>query len=122
MNEAMRRDLADLAEQVRTVDLRDRALTTSRRITVRRRAMAVTAVAVTMVLAGTAVVLRPDRGPTVAPITPTPSLEPSPSPVPTSPPAPTVADTASHPPASPRPPSARGSPRRHRPCPAPRST
>jgi hypothetical protein len=54
---ALRADLADLAEQVAIVDLRDRALTTSRRLAVRRATLA--AVALIVAVAGVAVVLRP---------------------------------------------------------------
>ncbi|GHJ12232.1 hypothetical protein [Micromonospora sp. AKA38] len=86
----LRFDLADLADEVTPVDLRDRALRTSRRLGI-RRAVA-TSAAVLLVLAaatGTALAIRPDGSapapavpsvtstpPPVEP-TPTPSVEPS---------------------------------------------
>lgn len=89
----LRFDLADLADEVTPVDLRDRTLRTSRRLGV-RRAVA-TSAAVLLVLAaatGTALAIRPDGSaptpalpsvtstpPPVEP-TPTPSVEPSRSP------------------------------------------
>ena len=86
------------------VDLRERALTTSRRITVRRRALASAAVAVTAVIAGTAFLLRPAPadvapGPSATSASPRRTDEPTPTPAS----SPTVADTTSHPPAKPAP-------------------
>jgi hypothetical protein len=59
-------DLADLAEQVTIVDLRDRTLRTSHNLGVRRTAVAaVVAVVVLAIGAGTAVAGLPDRHPPV---------------------------------------------------------
>ncbi|MET7834049.1 hypothetical protein [Micromonospora sediminicola] len=86
----LRFDLADLAEEVTPVDLRDRALRTSRRLGI-QRAVATSAAALVVLAAatGTALAIRPNSqapapaGPSVTstapPVdsTPTPSVEPS---------------------------------------------
>ena len=97
-----RADLADLAEDVTPVDVRDRVLATSRRIG-RRRVIIGVAAAVAFLAAagGVAVAAVPDRG--AAPIlppsdsTPWPSPEPSvgPTPGPTTEPSRPVESTAS---------------------------
>jgi len=97
-----RADLADLAEDVTPVDVRDRVLATSRRIG-RRRVIGGVAAAVAFLAAagGVAVAAVPDRG--AAPIlppsdsTPWPSPEPSvgPTPGPTTDPSRPVESTAS---------------------------
>ncbi|SBT63474.1 hypothetical protein GA0070622_0426 [Micromonospora sediminicola] len=88
----LRFDLADLAEEVTPVDLRDRALRTSRRLGI-QRAVATSAAALVVLAAatGTALAIRPNSqapapaGPSVTstapPVdsTPTPSVEPSPT-------------------------------------------
>lgn len=92
MTEQLRDGLADLADEVEFVDLRDRALATSRRLTIRRRVVVATAgvAVVAAFVAGTAAVqstaLRP---PTVPPGSgsPTSSSTPAPS---ASPPRPVV--------------------------------
>ncbi|MGC4885996.1 TolB family protein [Micromonospora sp. DT227] len=89
----LRFDLADLADEVTPVDLRDRALRTSRRLAVRRAVATSAAVLLALAAAtGTALAIRPDGSapapalpsvtstpPPVQP-TPTPSVEPSRSP------------------------------------------
>ncbi|MFI7247473.1 WD40 repeat domain-containing protein [Micromonospora chalcea] len=89
----LRFDLADLAEEVTPVDLRDRALRTSRRLGIQRAAATSAAVLVVLAAAtGTALAIRPNSqapvpaGPSVTvtapPVetTPTPSAEPSSTP------------------------------------------
>ena len=89
----LRFDLADLAEEVTPVDLRDRALRTSRRLGLQRAAATSAAVLVVLAAAtGTALAIRPNSqtpvpaGPSVTvtapPVepTPTPSAEPSSTP------------------------------------------
>ncbi|GAA4568355.1 hypothetical protein GCM10023176_22570 [Micromonospora coerulea] len=105
-HDRLRLDLADLADEATPVDLRDRALRTSRRLGI-QRAVATSAAAVVLVAAaaGTALAVRPNgQAPTPAPAGPsitsswppvevTPTPEPSssasadPSPDPSSPPA-----------------------------------
>ncbi|MGB2567693.1 hypothetical protein ACPFP2_04455 [Micromonospora citrea] len=63
-DQRLRLDLADLAEEVTPVDLRDRALRTSRRLGIRRAVANSAAVVVLLGAAtGTAVAIRPDAGP-----------------------------------------------------------
>ncbi|MGR6316403.1 hypothetical protein Q2K19_11050 [Micromonospora soli] len=95
-HDRLRFDLADLAEEVTPVDLRDRALRTSRRLGV-QRAVATSAAALVMVAAatGTALAIRPNgqaplpqpAGPsttvTVPPVEVTPTPDPSASAEPT---------------------------------------
>ncbi|SCG60759.1 TolB-like translocation protein [Micromonospora coxensis] len=90
-DQRLRLDLADLAEEVTPVDLRDRALRTSRRLGIRRAVASSAAVVVLLGAAtGTAVAIRPDAGP--APMLPggTPwatagSSAPTPHPTPPAP-------------------------------------
>ncbi|MBQ0891524.1 hypothetical protein KBX37_00125 [Micromonospora sp. U56] len=79
-DQRLRLDLADLAEEVTPVDLRDRALRTSRRIGI-QRAIATSAAAVVLFGAatGTAFAILPNRGADPVPGT-TPSVTASPSP------------------------------------------
>ncbi|MEV4540172.1 TolB family protein [Micromonospora echinaurantiaca] len=79
-DQRLRLDLADLADEVTPVDLRDRALRTSRRIGI-QRAVATSAAAVVMLAAatGTAFAILPNRGTDPLPAT-TPSVTASPSP------------------------------------------
>ncbi|RKN13975.1 hypothetical protein D7147_29460 [Micromonospora musae] len=79
-DQRLRLDLADLAEEVTPVDLRDRALRTSRRIGT-QRAVATSAAVVLMLAAatGTAFAILPGRGADPLPAT-TPSITASPSP------------------------------------------
>jgi hypothetical protein len=89
----LRHGLAELAQQVRPVDLRDRVLRTSRRIAVRRAMMTSTAVvAVLGVVSGVAFAMLPQRGAVPPPPTgATPAVSPdrsqsaSPSPSPSAP-------------------------------------
>ncbi|MBB5110755.1 hypothetical protein AB0K27_02755 [Micromonospora echinospora] len=89
----LRFDLADLAEEVTPVDLRDRALRTSRRLGIQRAAATSAAVLVVLAAAtGTALAIRPNSqtpvpaGPSVTATAPpvettaTPSAEPSSTP------------------------------------------
>jgi hypothetical protein len=75
--DALRLDLADLANEVRPVDLRDRSLAASRRIRT-RRAMVSSAVVVALVVAGVALLARPGRERALPPVGPTITLAPSP--------------------------------------------
>ncbi|GAB3054905.1 hypothetical protein [Micromonospora schwarzwaldensis] len=81
----LRFDLADLADEVTPVDLRDRALRTSRRLGI-RRAVATSAAALLVLAAatGTALAIRPDGSapaPAVPSVTSTPPpVEPTPTP------------------------------------------
>ncbi|MEU4716880.1 hypothetical protein AB0F73_24955 [Micromonospora purpureochromogenes] len=79
-DQRLRLDLTDLAEEVTPVDLRDRALRTSRRIGI-QRAIATSAAAVVLFGAatGTAFAILPNRGADPVPGT-TPSVTASPSP------------------------------------------
>ncbi|GAA3748062.1 hypothetical protein [Micromonospora maritima] len=80
----LRFDLADLAEEVTPVDLRDRALRTSRRLGIQRAVVtSAAALAVLAVATGTALAIRPN-GPAPAPAGPSvtstaPSVEPTPT-------------------------------------------
>ncbi|WP_446212014.1 hypothetical protein [Micromonospora sp. IBSANI012] len=87
-DQRLRLDLADLAEEVTPVDLRDRALRTSRRIGI-QRAIATSAAAVVLFGAatGTAFAILPNRGADPVPGT-TPSVTASPSPTPSPTPSP----------------------------------
>ncbi|MGN9889216.1 hypothetical protein [Micromonospora sp. L31] len=87
-DQRLRLDLADLAEEVTPVDLRDRALRTSRRIGI-QRAVATSAAAVVLFGAatGTAFAFLPNRGADPIPGT-TPSVTASPSPTPSPTPSP----------------------------------
>jgi hypothetical protein len=91
MSEELRRALHDLATEVSVVDLRDRALATSRRMTRRRQALtAATVVAVVAVLGGVTAALWPrgrntDPPPPAESPTPTASASASPSPEPSTP-------------------------------------
>lgn len=82
-DDRLRLDLADLADEVSPVDLRDRALRTSRRLGI-QRAVATSAAAVVMLGAatGTAFALMPrDGGPAPMPATtPSTTLTPTPTP------------------------------------------
>ncbi|MFC4149212.1 hypothetical protein ACFO0M_23420 [Micromonospora mangrovi] len=79
-HDRLRSDLAGLADEVTPVDLRDRALRTSRRLGV-QRTVATTAAALVLVAAatGTALAVRPNGSPPPAPAGPTVSESPSPS-------------------------------------------
>ncbi|WP_200208191.1 hypothetical protein [Micromonospora coerulea] len=104
-DDRLRLDLADLADEVTPVDLRDRALRTSRRLGI-QRAVATSAAALVLLAAatGTAFAIRPDGGaPAPAPagpsltaswppveVTPTPELSASPPATTTSEPAATA--------------------------------
>ncbi|WBB65731.1 hypothetical protein [Micromonospora sp. WMMD812] len=100
-DDRLRLDLASLADEVTPVDLRDRALRTSRRLGI-QRAVATTAAAFVLVGAatGTAFAIRPDA------TAPTPLPADSPSIVDTTPPAPPAPPTPSVAPSTPTPPAA----------------
>ncbi|MEH0822125.1 MULTISPECIES: hypothetical protein [unclassified Micromonospora] len=104
-DQRLRLDLADLADEVTPVDLRDRALRTSRRIGI-QRAIATSAAVVVLFGAatGTAFAVLPNRGADPVPgtspsVTASPSPTASPTPSPTTSPsiAPPVASTSSQP-------------------------
>lgn len=101
----LRHDLTELAEEVTTVDLRDRVLRTSHRLGI-QRAMAMSATAVVMFVAATgtayALLPRPASGPSPAqtpsvthpaPPDPTPSTAATTGPTPSTPPASTLSGT-----------------------------
>ncbi|MFI5487717.1 hypothetical protein ACIBXA_28290 [Micromonospora echinaurantiaca] len=96
-DQRLRLDLADLAAEVTPVDLRDRALRTSRRIGI-QRAVATSAAAVVMLAAatGTAFAILPNRGTDPLPAT-TPSVTASPSPSASPSATPSVTDSPSAP-------------------------
>jgi len=81
---ALRTDLADLADEVRMVDLRDRSLAVSRRIR-NRRAVVGSSLAVALVVAGVAFVARPGRHEALPPVAPTVTQAPTPEPTATVP-------------------------------------
>jgi dipeptidyl aminopeptidase/acylaminoacyl peptidase len=90
-HDRLRSDLAGLADEVTPVDLRDRALRTSRRLGI-QRTVATTAAALVLVAAatGTALAVRPNGAPTPDPAGPsvtatTPGPDSTPSRVPTEP-------------------------------------
>jgi hypothetical protein len=94
-------DLADLAEQVTVVDLRDRALRTSRKLRTRRTILAAaTAFAVLAIGAGTALAVLPGRH-TASPVSPGPSGQPSTNATPSRTASPTSAPSTSASPSSP---------------------
>ncbi|RZU72470.1 hypothetical protein EV384_0837 [Micromonospora kangleipakensis] len=101
-HDRLRLDLAGLADEVTPVDLRDRALRTSRRLGI-QRAVATSATALVLLAAatGTAFAIRPDGGaPAPGPAGPSvtaswPPVEVTPTPAPTaSPPAATTSEPA----------------------------
>jgi hypothetical protein len=96
MNDRLHNDLADLADQVAVVDLRSRALRTSRRITLQRRLTAVAAaVAVIAIGAGGAFAFSgQDQKPVPAGST-SPSPSTSPSGLPSAQPSGSVSDSPS---------------------------
>ncbi len=74
----LRRELSEAATEVGTVDLRERALATSRRIRIRRTAATTVAgLAVAALALGTAVAVRTDRSPAPPAVTPSPTLLPT---------------------------------------------
>ncbi|WP_433127966.1 TolB family protein [Micromonospora sp. CA-240977] len=94
-DQRLRLDLADLAEEVTVVDLRDRTLRTSRRLGI-QRTVATSAAALVLIAAaaGTAFAIRPDQSPA-----PLPADSPSVTATPTAPPSPTSSpSTPSSPP------------------------
>ncbi|MCW3813797.1 hypothetical protein ONA91_04915 [Micromonospora sp. DR5-3] len=79
-HDRLRLDLADLAEEVTPVDLRDRALRTSRRLGI-QRAVATSAAALVMIAAatGTALAIRPNgQAPAPQPAGPSTTVTPTP--------------------------------------------
>lgn len=96
-DQRLRLDLTELAEEVTPVDLRDRALRTSRRIGV-QRAIATSAAVVVLLGAatGTAFAILPDRGADPIPGT-TPSVTASPSPTTSPSPSPTTSPSVAPP-------------------------
>ncbi|MGK5441130.1 hypothetical protein ACSNN7_04765 [Micromonospora sp. URMC 105] len=96
-DQRLRLDLAELAEEVTPVDLRDRALRTSRRIGI-QRAIATSAAAVVLLGAatGTAFAILPNRGADPIPGT-TPSVTASPSPTAPPTPSPTTSPSVAPP-------------------------
>ncbi|MEU8152792.1 hypothetical protein AB0B94_03895 [Micromonospora sp. NPDC048986] len=87
-DQRLRLDLTALADEVTSVDLRDRTLRTSRRLGI-QRAVATSAAALVLIAAaaGTALAIRPDQSPNPLPAdtpsvtaTPTPSASPTPTP------------------------------------------
>ncbi|MEV4654599.1 hypothetical protein [Micromonospora sp. NPDC049301] len=100
-DQRLRLDLTALADEVTSVDLRDRTLRTSRRLGI-QRAVATSAAALVLIAAaaGTAFAIRPDQSPTPLPAD-TPSVTASPSPTQSPTPTPsTSADTPGAPPSS----------------------
>ncbi|MEU4402107.1 TolB family protein [Micromonospora orduensis] len=98
-DQRLRLDLAALADEVTSVDLRDRTLRTSRRLGI-QRAVATSAAALVLIAAatGTAFAIRPNESPPPLPadtpsVTATPSQSPSPTPS-------TSVDTPAAPPSS----------------------
>jgi hypothetical protein len=78
----LRRGLSRMAGEVDVVDLRDRALTTSHRVLVRRvTATAVTGLAVVAVALSTAAAVHTDRSPTTADTSPTAAPSPATLPI-----------------------------------------
>jgi hypothetical protein len=81
-DDRLRAGLADLAEQVTVVDLRDRALRSSHRIAIRRTMLGgVAALAVLAAAGGTAFAVLPQRHNALPPAVVNPTGSPSPSPV-----------------------------------------
>lgn len=80
----LRAGLADLADEVAQVDLRDRVLRTSHALRVRRAVAITSAVATVIVAIGVVVVTRPDprTAPMVPAVTPSPTIAPSVTPTP----------------------------------------
>ncbi len=96
MNDRLHNDLADLAEQVAVVDLRDRALRTSRRITLRRRlTAAAVAVAVITIGAGGAFAFSGQENKPVPAGSTSPSPSASPSDLPSVQPSGSVSESPS---------------------------
>ncbi|MET8355872.1 hypothetical protein [Micromonospora sp. NPDC005171] len=99
-DQRLRLDLTALADEVTSVDLRDRTLRTSRRLGI-RRAVVTSAAALVLVAAaaGTAFAIRPDQSPNPLPAD-TPSITPTPTPTqsPTPTPSTSVDDTPVAPP------------------------
>ncbi|WP_307935775.1 hypothetical protein [Salinispora arenicola] len=94
-HDRLRLDLADLADEVNPVDLRDRALRTSRRLGI-RRAVATSAAVVALIgaAAGTAFAVIPRAdGPAPLPADSPSVISASPAPVPTADPAPSAPST-----------------------------
>ncbi|HEY6593690.1 MAG TPA: hypothetical protein VI011_06230 [Asanoa sp.] len=75
----LRADLADLAEDVIPVDLRDRTLTTSHRLGRRRTAVRTAAALAVLAAAGVGFAVLPDRGVTLLPPAVTPSVTTGPT-------------------------------------------
>ncbi|MFG1867878.1 TolB family protein [Micromonospora arborensis] len=96
--ERLRLDLNDLADEVDRVDLRDRALRTSRRLGI-QRTIATSAAALVLIAAatGAALAIRPERALDPMPAdSPTISISPSPTPDPT--PSPSTSSLVAPPP------------------------
>ncbi|MEU8128365.1 hypothetical protein AB0B68_14215 [Micromonospora sp. NPDC049049] len=99
-DQRLRLDLTALADEVTSVDLRDRTLRTSRRLGI-QRAVATSAAALVLVAAaaGTAFAIRPDQSPPPLPAdTPSVTASPSPTPTPTPTPSGSAGDTPGAPP------------------------
>ncbi|RAO08535.1 TolB family protein [Micromonospora noduli] len=97
-DQRLRLDLTALADEVTSVDLRDRTLRTSRRLGI-QRAVATSAAALVLIAAaaGTAFAIRPDQSPTPLPAD-TPSVTATPTPTPTPTPSTSAGDTPGAPP------------------------
>ncbi|WP_444949411.1 TolB family protein [Micromonospora ureilytica] len=97
-DQRLRLDLTALADEVTSVDLRDRTLRTSRRLGI-QRAVATSAAALVLVAAaaGTAFAIRPDQSPSPLPAD-TPSVTATPTPSPTPTPSTSAGDTPGAPP------------------------
>ncbi|WP_433314636.1 TolB family protein [Micromonospora sp. CA-269861] len=99
-DQRLRLDLTALADEVTSVDLRDRTLRTSRRLGI-QRAVATSAAALVLIAAaaGTAFAIRPDQSPSPLPAdTPSVTASPSPSASPTPTPSTSAGDTPGAPP------------------------
>ncbi|MEU5671407.1 LpqB family beta-propeller domain-containing protein [Micromonospora sp. NPDC047753] len=99
-DQRLRLDLTALADEVTSVDLRDRTLRTSRRLGI-QRAVATSAAALVLIAAaaGTAFAIRPDQSPPPLPAdTPSVTASPSPTPTPTPTPSGSAGDTPGAPP------------------------
>ncbi|MFE9915739.1 hypothetical protein ACFYPG_11310 [Micromonospora sp. NPDC005553] len=99
-DQRLRLDLTALADEVTSVDLRDRTLRTSRRLGI-QRAVATSAAALVLIAAaaGTAFAIRPDQSPPPLPAdTPSVTASPSPTPTPTPTPSSSAGDTPGAPP------------------------
>ncbi|MCG5439514.1 hypothetical protein [Micromonospora foliorum] len=99
-DQRLRLDLTALADEVTSVDLRDRTLRTSRRLGI-QRAVATSAAALVLIAAatGTAFAIRPDRSPNPLPAdTPSVTATPTPTQSPTPTPSTSAGDTPGAPP------------------------